>query len=390
MADADIATCFEQRSVLRSRLRLGRRRQVDPDRPAARRAPAALPRTSSTTRARTRRGGFDDRPARVDFALLTDGLEAEREQGITIDVAHRFFDLPSGAPCDRRRHAGPRAVHPQHGGRGVHRGRRRPARRRHARASASRPAGTWRSARCMGVRARRRGGQQARRGGLRPGGVRRARGRGARGGGRLRHDGAPSSRPARSAGDNVVAPSPNALVRRADAARRARTVEPPDRAADGAGDFRLPVQYVIRADDFRGFAGTVVGGRCGRATRSSVAGSGVASRIERIVGPGGDLDRAAPGSPVTVTLADDVDVRRGDLLTTPGALDNGLSPASAFSATLVWTAEEPLRHGRSYLLRPGRDGAGRRSRACAAGWTWCPASSSPRAPSASTTSARSS
>jgi bifunctional enzyme CysN/CysC len=54
-----------------------------------------------------------------------------------------------------------------------------------------------------------------------------------------------------------------------------------------------------------------------------------------------------------VTLTDEVDVRRGDLLTTPAARGDGLSPATAFSATLVWTAEEPLRHGRSYLLQAG-------------------------------------
>ncbi|MFD1539450.1 adenylyl-sulfate kinase [Nonomuraea guangzhouensis] len=111
---------------------------------------------------------------------------------------------------------------------------------------------------------------------------------------------------------------------------------------------------MIRADDFRGFAGTVVGGPVRPGDTVAVAGSGVVSTIDRLLGPGGGtFDEAGPGTPVTVTLADDVDVRRGDLLTTPGALGNGLSPAKAYSATLVWTSEEPLRHGRSYLLLAG-------------------------------------
>jgi bifunctional enzyme CysN/CysC len=93
----------------------------------------------------------------------------------------------------------------------------------------------------------------------------------------------------------------------------------------------------------------VAGGIAGQ-----VAGGGVAaSTIDRVLGPHGELDAAAPDTPVTVTLADDVDVRRGDLLTTPTACQDGLAPATAFSAALVWTAQEPLRHGRSYLLQAG-------------------------------------
>ena len=156
------------------------------------------------------------------------------------------------------------------------------------------------------------------------------------------------------AGDNIVGPSPNLPWYHGPTVLGALSAwrpEPGD-ARTGAG-FRLPVQYVIRADGFRGFAGTVFGGPLRPGDAVAVAGSGAATTVDAVLGPGGRLDRADPATPVTVTLADDIDVRRGDLLTTPDARRDGLSPATAFSATLVWTADEPLRHGRSYLLQAG-------------------------------------
>ena len=109
-------------------LRLGRRRQVDADRPAALRAEADLRRSARGARARfaasTAPTGED-----IDFALLLDGLEAEREQGITIDVAYRSFATPRRAfiVADT---PGPRAIHPQHGDRRLQRRARRAAGRR--------------------------------------------------------------------------------------------------------------------------------------------------------------------------------------------------------------------------------------------------------------------
>ncbi|MFI7223161.1 adenylyl-sulfate kinase [Nonomuraea angiospora] len=298
----------------------------------------------------TRRGGSTIPAGEVDYSLLTDGLEAEHEQGITIDVAHLFLDLPSGhrviiadAPGHEQytrnmavaASTADVAVLLVDATKGV-----REQTHRHLAICA-----------LMGVRAVIAVVNKL---------------------DAVDYDQAVFEKlasevlsaaddldqvasviPASAlSGDNVVDPSPNLPWYDGPTLLGALSAwEPPDRPQ---GDYRLPVQYVIRADDFRGFAGTVVGGPVRPGDSVAVAGGGVESRIERLLGPGGgDLDHAGPGTPVTVTLADDVDVRRGDLLTTPGALGNGLSPATAYSATLVWTAEEPLRHGRSYLLLAG-------------------------------------
>ncbi|WP_229699290.1 adenylyl-sulfate kinase [Nonomuraea glycinis] len=303
---------------------------------------------------RTRRGGSTIPAGAVDYSLLTDGLEAEHEQGITIDVAHRFLDLPSG----RRVIIADAPGHEQYT-------------RNMAVAASTADVAVLLVDATKGIR------EQTHRHlaicALM--GVRTviavvnkldaldydqavfdklaSEVRSAAAGFDMTAGVIPASA---LGGDNVVAPSPNLPWYDGPTLLGALAAwEPPEPPRpDAPGDYRLPVQYVIRADDLRGFAGTVVGGPVRPGDAVAVAGSGVASRIERVLGPGGvDLDRAAPGTPVTVTLADEVDVRRGDLLTTPGTLDDGLSPASAYSATLVWTAEEPLRHGRSYLLRAG-------------------------------------
>jgi bifunctional enzyme CysN/CysC len=152
-------------------------------------------------------------------------------------------------------------------------------------------------------------------------------------------------------GANVIERSPELAWYHGPTLLAALSAWQPPRPPAGAG-FRLPVQYVVRADGFRGFAGTVVGGPVRPGDRVAVASNGTTSEVERVVGPDGDV-RAAPGDPVTVTLTGEVDVRRGDLLTAPDALAETLRPATAFTAELVWTAEEPLLHGRSYLLLAG-------------------------------------
>ncbi len=261
----------------------------------------------------------------MDYSLLTDGLEAEHEQGITIDVAHRFLDLPSG----RRVIIADAPGHEQYtrnmavaastadvavllvdATKGI-----REQTHRHLAICA-----------LMGVRAviavvnklDALDYDQAVFDKLASEVLSAAAG----------FDMTAGVIPASAlGGDNVVAPSPNLPWYDGPTLLGALAAwEPPEpQRPDGPGDYRLPVQYVIRADDLRGFAGTVVGGSVRPGDAVAVAGSGVASRIDRLLGPGGvNLDRAAPGTPVTVTLADDVDVRRGDLLTTPGALDNGL------------------------------------------------------------------
>ncbi len=116
-------------------------------------------------------------------------------------------------------------------------------------------------------------------------------------------------------------------------------------------DFRFWVQWVNRAGpDFRGFAGTVSSGKVKRGDTVRLAPSGRISSVTRILGPDGDLDEAAADQSVTLTLAHEIDVARGDLLSTPDA-SPGLS--DQFEVTLVWMADRPMLPGRSYWLKIG-------------------------------------
>jgi bifunctional enzyme CysN/CysC len=115
--------------------------------------------------------------------------------------------------------------------------------------------------------------------------------------------------------------------------------------------FRLPVQWVNRpGPDFRGFAGLVVAGtvRPGDAVR--VQPSGRESRVARIVSAAGDLPVAVAGQSVTLTLADEIDVSRGDLIAAAGA---PAEVADQFECTVVWMAEAAMLPGRGYLLKIG-------------------------------------
>ncbi|MGB0468855.1 MAG: sulfate adenylyltransferase subunit CysN [Pontibacterium sp.] len=117
------------------------------------------------------------------------------------------------------------------------------------------------------------------------------------------------------------------------------------------GAFRMPVQWVNRPDlDFRGFAGTVASGvvRPGDAIR--VQPSGKTSQVARIVTFEGDLDKAVAGQSVTLTMADEIDISRGDMIS---GSDAPAEIADQFEATLVWMHEEPLLPGRPYLLKIG-------------------------------------
>ncbi|MFN0153300.1 MAG: sulfate adenylyltransferase subunit CysN [Gaiella sp.] len=117
------------------------------------------------------------------------------------------------------------------------------------------------------------------------------------------------------------------------------------------GPFRLPVQWVNRPSlDFRGFAGTVVGGSVAPGDRVVVLPSGRESTVERIVTFDGDLELAVAGQAITLTLADEIDVSRGDVI---AKTDDRPSVADAFEATIVWMDDEPLLPGREYVLRLG-------------------------------------
>jgi bifunctional enzyme CysN/CysC len=115
--------------------------------------------------------------------------------------------------------------------------------------------------------------------------------------------------------------------------------------------FRLPVQWVNRPNqDFRGFAGTIASGKVRRGDTVRVLPSGRQSRVTRIVGFEADLEIAVAGQSVTLTLADEVDVSRGDLL---AAADAPPAVADQFQATIIWMHEEPMLRGRPYAIKLG-------------------------------------
>jgi bifunctional enzyme CysN/CysC len=122
-------------------------------------------------------------------------------------------------------------------------------------------------------------------------------------------------------------------------------------SANASGPFRLPVQWVNRPNlDFRGYSGTIVGGSVKPGDRVRVAPSGRESTVTRIVTQDGDLEQAVSGQAITLTLADEIDISRGDVLST---VATPIGVADQFEATIVWMAEEPMLPGRSYLLKLG-------------------------------------
>jgi bifunctional enzyme CysN/CysC len=115
--------------------------------------------------------------------------------------------------------------------------------------------------------------------------------------------------------------------------------------------FRMPVQWVNRPDlDFRGFSGTVVGGTVQPGDAIRVLPSGRTSTVARIVTFDGDRDLAVTDESVTLTLTDEIDISRGDLLV---AADDAPVLADQFEAHVVWMSEEALAPGRPYVLKCG-------------------------------------
>jgi bifunctional enzyme CysN/CysC len=115
--------------------------------------------------------------------------------------------------------------------------------------------------------------------------------------------------------------------------------------------FRMPVQWVNRPHlDFRGFCGTIASGTVRPGDEVVVAVSGKSTTVERIVTAEGDMDLASAGDSVTLTLTDSLDVGRGDILAAP---DARLEVANQFAANLIWMSDEKLFSGRSYLMKIG-------------------------------------
>ena len=296
----------------------------------------------------TRRGGSTVPVGEVDYSLLTDGLEAEREQGITIDVAYRHLNLPNGRRvliADSPGHEqytrnmavaasnGDVAVLLVDAARGV-----RPQTHRHLTVCALMGVQTVIVAvnkmdlvdyshevfeQVMGevrTTAARLGVQQI--------------------------DGIPVSA---VTGANVATKSDAMPWYKGESLLGALAVwEPIGRVVDEG--FRFPVQFIVRAEgNFRGYAGTVVSGSVRPGDEIVVADSGRTAKIDRIVTANGDLEIATYGQAVTLTLDHEVDVTRGDIL----AAGTTLQPADRFGVDMVWLGEEPLAHGRSYLLISG-------------------------------------
>ena len=119
--------------------------------------------------------------------------------------------------------------------------------------------------------------------------------------------------------------------------------------ADEAKPLRMPVQWVNRPNlDFRGFAGQLASGKVKPGDAVRILPSGKTTTIDRIVTLDGDLDEAVAGQSVTLTLTDEVDCSRGDVI---AAADAPPETADQFEATLVWMADEAMIAGRAYWLK---------------------------------------
>ena len=115
--------------------------------------------------------------------------------------------------------------------------------------------------------------------------------------------------------------------------------------------FRFPVQWVNRPNgEFRGYCGTIASGTIAQGEEVLIAGSGRCARVKEIVTFDGSLDRAQAGDAVTLTLESETDIARGDLLADPDAPPEFVDQ---FAAHVIWLSEHPLVPGRSYLLKIG-------------------------------------
>ena len=286
----------------------------------------------------------------VDFALLVDGLEAEREQGITIDVAYRFFATPK-----RKFIVADTPGHEQY------------TRNMATGASTADLAIVLIDARQGVLRQTRRHSIIASLLGIRHivlavnkidlvgfdkgvfDGIVADYGEFARSLGFLSVVPIPMS--ARY-GDNVTSRSDRTpWYSGPSLIEHLETVSVDEAAVELP--FRFPVQYVNRPNlDFRGFAGTIASGAVSQGDEVVVAKSGKASRVKRIVAHGGDLEQAVAGQAVTLVLDDEVEVSRGNMLVSPAARPQ---VADECAPNLVWFVDHPLLPGRSYILRTETD-----------------------------------
>ena len=287
--------------------------------------------------------------AEIDFALLVDGLAAEREQGITIDVAYRYFsterrkfivaDTPGHEQYTRNMVTGAStadaAVILVDARKGVLTQTRRHSTlvgligMRHVLLAVNKMDLMDYDAQVF-----------------------------ARIAGEYREFAARIGLPEVSAiplsalrGDNMLQPSAHTPWYSGPTLMGWLQAVEVDETRQQQGPLRLPVQWVNRpGPDFRGFAGYIAGGMVRPGDRVRVQPSGRQTQVARVLGPDGDLALAVAGQSVTLTLADEVDVSRGDMIS---SADSAAEVADQFEATLVWMADEPMYPGRPYLLKLG-------------------------------------
>jgi len=306
---------------------------------------------------RTRRGGSTIPVGEIDYSLLTDGLEAEREQGITIDVAYRHMNLPNGRRVlvadspGHEQYTRNMAVAASNGdvsilmvdaARGV-----RPQTHRHLTISA-----------LMGVKTVIVAVNKMDLVGYEHATFEEIVGTVRVTAARLNVPEVIAVPVSAFVGDNITEPSANMPWYTGPTLLKVlEDWEPIESGQDEP--FRFPVQFIVRAEgNFRGYAGTVVSGRVSPGDDVIIADSGRTAKVDRIVtydlhvdGHIAELDVAEEGAAVTITLDHEVDVTRGDVISAgAGEL---LQPSDRFAADMVWLGEEPLAHGRSYLLVSG-------------------------------------
>jgi bifunctional enzyme CysN/CysC len=150
-------------------------------------------------------------------------------------------------------------------------------------------------------------------------------------------------------GDNITEPSPN-MPWYKGLALMPHLESVPIAAENNAAPFRMPVQWVNRPNlDFRGFSGVITAGTVKKGDRLKVLPSGKESTVAGIV-LDGEISQALSGQSVTLTLTDEIDISRGDILC---AADDPAQVSDQFEATLIWMNESPLLPGRPYLLKIG-------------------------------------
>jgi len=283
---------------------------------------------------------------RIDFALLVDGLQAEREQGITIDVAYRFFDTgqrkfvvadtPGHEQYTRNMATGAStaelAVILVDARKGV-----LTQTRRHSRIVAM-----------MGIRHVLLAINKMDLVGFDQAVFDRIDFAYRAFAADLSFESIQSIPLSALEGDNVLAPSPKTTWY-GGPTLLSYLNEVAIGAPEAQASFRMPVQWVNRPSaDFRGYCGRVAQGEVRPGDRVKVLPSGVENRVKAIVIWQGELECANVGDSITLTLSDEVAVSRGDVIV---AADDPPEVADQFEARLLWMSDQPLLPGRSYVLK---------------------------------------